>query len=105
MLQRGLYLGQLLKAGVSDILQSLQSRHILGVGRCSCNTDTNQSIEAFEDVIMSLPINFSHAVVAETSTISMQITITNDLITVQVAVVRSDLERTVADTEVGWGVL
>lgn len=49
----------------------------------------------------------SHAVVAETSTISMQITITNDLITVQVAVVRSDLERTVADTEVGlrlsWG--
>lgn len=33
----------------------------------------------------------------------MEITITNDLITVQVAVVRSDLERTVADTEVGWG--
>lgn len=103
LLQRGSYRGQLLEAGVSDILQSLQSRHILGVGRCSCNTDTNQSIEAFEDVIMSLPINFSHAVVAETSTISMQITITNDLITVQVAVVRSDLERTVADTEVGYG--
>ena len=35
----------------------------------------------------------------------MQITIATmtDLITVQVAVVRSDLERTVADTEVGWG--